>query len=1007
MGWRCHSTLLSLNQIFRMKSSTLLIMLLATLPLMAQLPDHSIHQEQQQYYNTKGHGLNYYEQHNAPSKAVQHEKNNCNLEKIVFGWHPFWSNGLQVNYNWDLLSDLSYFSYEVDPNTGNALTTHGFSTAQTVTDALNNGVRVNLCVTLFTDHATFLTSNTSRQTLINNLINLVQSRGAHGVNIDFESMPSSVSADYTSFMIDLCTQMHNQIPGSQVSIAMHAVDWSGFYDIAALEPHVDLFCIMGYDYYWSGSANAGPNDPLFHFQNSYNYTLSKSTTYYRNEGVPASKLILGLPYYGREWDVSSHNLPATTTSSGSPVFYNDAKDNLSGNYSSANRNYDPESRSVYYNYYDGGTPVQSFISEEDELGERMDFINQRGLAGMGIWALGYDDGYTELWNEIEGHFTDCAVQPCSGTFYDAGGGPLKNYYNNENYTFTIAPENAVSLSVSFSSFDVEQGFDYLYIYDGGDVNAPQIAGSPFSGTAVPPSFSTSSGEVTFKFISDGSTVSSGFEGTYSCTIDDTDPITTVDTAPSSNWQTSDFNQDFNDTDDANGTGIHKAYYHVGHRIDGSWKANEKRGFFNDHFEDASLLPEWESVAGNWTETNNNTLVQTNETLSNTNLWAPLNQSLSNHYIYHWKGKLSGSGTNRRAGLHIFCNDSVSSNRGNSYFVWFRLDDDQVQFYKVENDVFGAPVVSNAFNFQENTWYDFKLIYDRVGGDVWIYVDDELVGQWIDGSPILTGDYISFRSGNAHYEIDSMTVYRSRYPSVTVDVGDDPMDDIQVQNATPFKPAGRILSIVKDNADNLSAVDESLIDVDWTPPHQFYLNDGDVAGVDQDTIYNNQVLRAHANWSAVDTHSLVNTYEFGIGTQPYIDDIVAWTPNAQDTAVLNVSSSNFVAGDWYYFSLRSENNAGLVDSISSDGFRLVPGASLSKEVISIPAVYPNPASHHAKVASVHQIEQVLVFDMNGKQLITQDVNAKSAILNLDKLSSGLYMLRVRAKNQTVDLKLIVQ
>ena len=326
-----------------------------------------IHQEQSEYYKAQGHSAEYYEANNQPADDVNFEKNNCQLEKYVFGWHPYWSNGLQVNYNWDLLSDMSYFSYEVDANTGNAVTTHGFSTAQAVDDALNNGVRVNLCVTLFSNHATFLGNPTARQTLITNLINLIQNRGAHGVNIDFESMSTAVSADYTSFMIDLCNQMHAAIPNSQVSIALHAVDWGGFYDIAALEPYVDIFCIMGYDYYWTGSSNAGPNDPLFHFQNTYNYTLSKSTTYYLEQGVPNEKLLLGLPYYGREWRVDNHTLPATTLANGSAATYEVVKNNASGDYDLANRNFEPESRSVYYNFYSSGNPYQCFISEEDEL----------------------------------------------------------------------------------------------------------------------------------------------------------------------------------------------------------------------------------------------------------------------------------------------------------------------------------------------------------------------------------------------------------------------------------------------------------------------------------------------------------------------------------------------------------------------------------------------------------------------------------------------------------------
>jgi spore germination protein YaaH len=988
----------------KLTTATIFILLYCAISVRAQFPMSSIHQEQLESYNDKGHDFQYYEQNNSPAQVNNQSKSNCTLEKYVFGWHPFWSNGLQVNYDWDLLSDMSYFSYEVDASTGNAVTTHGFSTAQAVTDALNNGVRVNLCVTLFSNHATFLNNATSRQTLITNLITLVQNRGAHGVNVDFESMSSALSADYTSFMIDLCAQMHNQIPGSQVSIAMHALDWSGFYDISALEPYVDLFCIMGYDYYWTGSANAGPNDPLYHFQNTYNYTLSKSTTYYIERGVPPSKLILGLPYYGREWEVSSHNLPASTVSNGTAVFYNTVKNNNSADYDLANRNYEQESRSVYYNFFDGGNPVQCFISEEEELGERMEFINQRGLAGMGIWALGYDDGYTELWTEIQDHFTSCYEQNCTGTFHDIGGGPFKNYYDDENYTFTIAPTNAVSLDIDFTSFDVEQGFDYLYVFDGFDANAPQISGSPFSGTTIPGSFTTSSGAVTFKFTSDGGTVAGGFEGTYSCNTDLISPSTSID-APSANWQTDDFSQSFTDEDDVNGLGIHKSYYHVGHRINGSWKANGNRGFFNDHFDDQDLTPEWTVENGTWSESTNNTLIQVDESIGNTNVWANLNQSLSNHHVYHWKGKLAGTGTNRRAGLHIFCDDAVAANRGNSYFVWFRLDDDKVQFYKVENDVFGAAAVDNSFDFLENVWYDFKLIYDRIDGGVWIYINNELVGQWIDPSPITSGDFISLRSGNAEFEVDSLTVYRSRYPTVTVNVGTNPTDDIQVQNTSPNQPAGRVLSIVKDNADNISQVDESFIDVDWTPPHHYYLNDGDIAGLDQDTIYNNMVLQAHANWSAIDTHSLVNDYEYAIGTQPNLDDLVTWTSNALDTSVINVASSGFIWGEWYYFSVRSTNNAGLVDTISSDGFRLMSTASLNEEAFGVPRLFPNPAVKMTTISSKSKMDHVSVFSMDGKEILSKVVNSKEVVIDVSNFSEGMYILQVEQNGMTLEMKLV--
>jgi hypothetical protein len=54
-------------------------------------------------------------------KAGDSNRNNGSLSKRVFGYHPYWTGTKWTAYRWDLLSDLCYFSYEVDPLTGNAL----------------------------------------------------------------------------------------------------------------------------------------------------------------------------------------------------------------------------------------------------------------------------------------------------------------------------------------------------------------------------------------------------------------------------------------------------------------------------------------------------------------------------------------------------------------------------------------------------------------------------------------------------------------------------------------------------------------------------------------------------------------------------------------------------------------------------------------------------------------------------------------------------------------------
>ncbi len=122
---------------------------------------------------------------------------------------------------------------------------------------------------------------------------------------------------------------------------------------------------------------------------------------------------------------------------------------------------------------------------------------------------------------------------CGGDhFYDTGGASA-DYSSSETETTVISPTNSGDVvTVTFTSFDVESGWDGLMIYDGPDTSAPLIdSGSTNNRTACPngawtgtgayaPSaafMSThSSGSLTFVFTSDGSVTKSGWDATVSC-----------------------------------------------------------------------------------------------------------------------------------------------------------------------------------------------------------------------------------------------------------------------------------------------------------------------------------------------------------------------------------------------------------------------------------------------------------------------------------------------------------
>lgn len=959
-----------------MKRFILLAALLHGL-LYAQQPV-SVHQEQWQYYHDLGITADQYQQLNQPRPVALERNANCTLQKTVFGWHPYWSNGLEANYQWNLISDLCYFSYEVDPNTGNASSTHSFMTADVVDTALARGVKVHLCVTLFGSHATFFANATARNTLINNLVTLVQNRGAHGVNIDFEGVPSSQSANLTAFMIDLCNAMHAANPNYKVSICTYAVDWSNVFDEVTLAQYVDFITIMGYDYYWTGSSQAGPVDPLYGFSSGYDYSLSRTVSYYVKQGMPASKIVLGLPYYGREWETTTNAIPGSTTGNNvSSRTYAYVKDNTSGFYTGGQFNQRSCSRA--YIFQNAGTWRQCWISEGYEMKRRYDLVNQRGLKGIGIWALGYDDGYTELWDAIESKLTDCAVVPCSDTLYD-GGGPLVNYYDNENYAFTVAPDGAAQVTLDFQSFATEVNYDTLWLYDGPSVTSPLIG--YYHGTTSPGFITSTGNALTLRFKSDGSTRAAGWMAVWGCIQDNTPP--TVSMASPPDWVTQDFTASFTDNDNIS---LQYPVMNVADYNGTEWRSNAQYGFFTDDFNTA-IHPDWSATVGTWSIVSGQ-LVQSDQAQNNTNLYAYVNQDTADVYVYEWKGTTTGSGSNRRSGFHFFCDDAVMDNRGNSYFIWFRLNDQKLQFYETINDVFFLRY-EVPFTTVAGQTYQYRVVYSKVTGTIDVYVDGVYVASWTDSTPYQTGQHISFRSGSCQYAVDDLRVYRLRSANEPVSVGSSSAM-LRYQNPDPLTPAGRIRSLVTDATHHFSALSDSLLNIDWTPPQAgAWLHDG--YNGDLDTVYAPATFGGR--WSPFsDPHSAVTEVYYSLGTAPYLDDQIAWTSSAMLDSC-TYSAAGLAPGTWYYLNLYAVDGAALIsDTISSDGFRyLLPDAGLPGEQLNA-LIYPNPVQDILMISGIQSGAMLAVYDMQGNLLYTATASSSGYLLPMSGWAPGMYLLNI--------------
>lgn len=323
--------------------------------------------------------------------------------KQVFGWHPYWMGTAYKSYNFSLLSTIAYFSYELNPKTGGYKTIHDWKTTAMIDSAKAHNCDVLLSVTNFgkENNAAFLSNQRAQANFINTLISLLKERNADGVNIDFEAIPRRSRVAFNNFIIDLSSSLKSVRSDYRITLAVPAMDFDNVYDIFQLNQYIDTYVIMGYEFYGANSKVAGPISPLYSGQTWWNYSLETAVNEYLAAGVPNSKLLLGLPYYGAEWETQDLRFPSKAKRFiRYPMYRNIRKDHYTSGCCE-----DEVSKSKFFVYRDKRNNYRQIWYEDSvSLGYKYDYVIDNNLGGIGIWALGYDNGYTELWELIARKF---------------------------------------------------------------------------------------------------------------------------------------------------------------------------------------------------------------------------------------------------------------------------------------------------------------------------------------------------------------------------------------------------------------------------------------------------------------------------------------------------------------------------------------------------------------------------------------------------------------------------
>jgi spore germination protein YaaH len=392
------------------------------------------------------------------------------LQREVFGFVNAINLSRWTMWNLNLLSTIAYFGLAVNSGDGNLVhydtgwaNFHSSTMSSLVTAAHQHGVRVIVSLDLhdFAYNSTgqicqglnpINTPNTINQTVAE-----VNAAGIDGVNIDYEGTvqycytgPNTPGVTDRDWLTQFAHDLRQAMPGKYVAIdtfSGSAEDNQEFFDITGLAPYVDSFFVMAYDMDYANASEiplscssycTNPISPL----NTYRFNVTKSATQY-TALVPATKVIMGQPLYGRWGCVASSSVAHQLMAPQQTTTYAYAKNLIyQPGVTQAAGHRDPlDGVSEWDTWWDTGLNCIGLQYWDDplSLGAKFDLVNRYNLGGVGFFSLDYADSAPELWSTVSTYFS------CPVTISLAA---------SQTSTQFSVPVNAGSCAVSY--FEVRQ-----------------------------------------------------------------------------------------------------------------------------------------------------------------------------------------------------------------------------------------------------------------------------------------------------------------------------------------------------------------------------------------------------------------------------------------------------------------------------------------------------------------------------------------------------------------------
>jgi len=335
----------------------------------------------------------------------------------VFGFAPFWTLSKLSNVDWGTLTTFAYFSIPVnadgsfDRESYEWQVFEGDKLAGLFEKAKENNVRRVVTLTQM-DKATietFLEDEQAWDRVSQESIEVLAEKNLDGVNIDFEYIPSDprLRAQFSKFAARYTQTLKQNLnnPYVTVSVLASSERFNKIYDIASLSKSTDAIFMMAYDFYYPGSEKAGPAAPLYGFNEGkgpFWYDVSTAVTDFLKVADP-NKIIMGVPYYGWNYPAQS---PAPNSDRVARAFATTNAKASDNNLLSVTPvgGWDSQAQVSWRGYWDNSGWHVVYMEDEKSLSLKYEFAKKQGLAGVGIWALGFDSASDRFWSLLSSTF---------------------------------------------------------------------------------------------------------------------------------------------------------------------------------------------------------------------------------------------------------------------------------------------------------------------------------------------------------------------------------------------------------------------------------------------------------------------------------------------------------------------------------------------------------------------------------------------------------------------------